>query len=88
MAVSTTAPDANRPILNEDGAMEQSFRAWVNTITRESLIIGSGSPEGVIPAPKGANYMDEDGATGSLMYRKRDASDSAGDISKGWIVYG
>ena len=85
MAVSSPAPDANRPILNEDGTMEQSFRTWVNTITRESLIIGSGSPEGVIPAPKGASYMDEDGATGSLMYRKRDSAIS-GDSKKGWIA--
>lgn len=85
MAVSTTPPDANRPILNDDGTMEQSFRTWVNTITREALIIGEGSPEDVIPAVQGREYMDSNGTTGSLIYRKRD-SDIGGDNKKGWVA--
>lgn len=85
MAVSTTPPDANRPILNEDGTMEQSFRTWVNAITSEALIVGEGSPEDVISAIQGRQYMDSNGSTGSLMYRKRDSAIS-GDSKKGWIA--
>jgi hypothetical protein len=65
--------------------MEQSFRTWVNTITRESLIIGSGSPEGVIDAVQGREYMDSDGTTGAIKYIKRDA-DIAGDTKDGWVA--
>tara|TARA_R110000851_G_scaffold1539_2_gene5687 strand:+ start:218 stop:418 length:201 start_codon:yes stop_codon:yes gene_type:complete len=65
--------------------MEQSFRTWVNTITREALIIGEGSPEDVIPAVQGREYMDSNGTTGSLIYRKRE-SDIGGDNKKGWVA--
>ena len=85
MAVSTTPPDANRPILNEDLTMDDAFRTWTNAVTRELLIIGSGSPEDVVDAIQGRQYMDEDGSTGSLMYRKRNA-DIGGNTKKGWIA--
>lgn len=85
MAASTTPPDANRPILNDDGTMGDAFRTWTNAITREALIIGEGSPEDVISAVQGRQYMDSNGTTGSLMYRKRN-SDIGGDTKKGWIA--
>ena len=85
MAVSTTPPDANRPILNEDGTMGDAFRTWVNTITRESLIIGTGTPEDVIDAIQGREYMDTNGASGAVKYIKRDA-DIGGNTKKGWIA--
>ena len=70
VAVSITPPDANRPILNEDGTMDQAFRSWANSLTRQALIIGSGSPEGVVTALQGAEYMNSIGTTGSIKYIK------------------
>ena len=85
MADRITAPDANRPILDSEGNMEQAFRSWANNLTRLSLITGEGSPEGVVPADRGADYMDTIGTTGNIKYIKRD-SDIAGDKSQGWIL--
>ena len=85
MAVSITPPDANRTILEDDGTMEQSFRAWANNLTRLALITGTGSPEGVVSALQGSQYMDDAGTTGAIKYIRRD-SDIAGDTSQGWIL--
>jgi hypothetical protein len=85
VAVSITPPDANRPILNDDGTMEQSFRSWANNLTRQAIIIGTGSPEGVINSLPGAEYMDDTGVAGAIKYIKRDA-DIAGDTTQGWIL--
>ena len=85
MAVSITPPDANRTILEDDGTMEQAFRTWANNLTRLSLITGTGSPEGVVSALQGSQYMDDAGTTGAIKYIKRD-SDIAGDASLGWIL--
>ncbi len=85
MAVSIAPPDANRPILNDDGTMEQAFRSWANNLTRQAIITGSGSPEGVINALPTAEYMDTAGTTGAIKYIKRDA-DIAGDTTQGWIL--
>ena len=49
------------------------------------MIVGTGSPEGVIDAPQTANYMDDAGTAGNIKYIKRDA-DIAGDSTKGWIL--
>ena len=85
MAVSITPPDANRTILNEDGTMEQSFRSWAYAVTRLSLIIGTGSPEGVVSALQGSQYMNDAGTAGAIKYIKRD-DNIGGDTSQGWIL--
>jgi len=78
-------PDANRPILNDDGSMEQSFRAWTSLVTQREMIIGSGNPEGVFEAIQGAIYMNDAGTSGSILYVKRDQS-IAGDTKQGWVL--
>ena len=85
MAASITPPDANRSILNDDGTMEQSFRSWTYNVTRLSLIIGTGSPEGVVSALQGSQYMDDAGTAGAIKYIKRD-DNIGGDTSQGWIL--
>ena len=77
-----------RPVIETDGSMNQEFRAWSQSITNQSLIVGENSPEGVIAAPIGKRYMDVLGTTGSLEYLKRDKDDGAGDTSIGWILCG
>ena len=79
-------PSSSRPLLNKDLSPSAQLNTWFNIITTQSTIIGEGSPEGVVPAIVTAEYMDLNGTTGNLMYRKRDADDGFGDKTKGWIL--
>lgn len=78
-------PHATQPIADNDGKMEQVFRTWTQEITRLDLIISTGSPEGVVDAEQGREYMDDEGLTGAIKYIKRD-SDIGGDSTQGWIL--
>lgn len=78
-------PSPIRPILDADGSMSQEFRTWTQFITKMDLIVGAGSPEGVVVAEVGREYMDSTGAAGAIKYIKRD-SDIGGDASLGWIL--
>jgi len=76
----------DRPIVEPDGSLTVQSREFFSTITQRSLIIGTGSPEGAVPALQGSVYMDDAGATGAILYIKRDNADGAGDDSNGWIL--
>ena len=77
------SPDANTPIVDDKGVMDTIFQRWVSQITANDLIVGTGSPEGVIEATVGRQYMDDTGATGSLLYMKK-LADIGGDRTQGW----
>ena len=79
------APDPSRAIVKQDGTMHDAFRLFINQVSRESLIVGTGSPEGVVLAIQGQEYMDDAGIAGAIKYIKRDA-DVAGDKTQGWIL--
>jgi len=85
MVNKVTPPTSTRAIIDDFGSMVQEFRTWVQTMTDRSLIIGTGSPETVIEAAQGAQYMDDAGTAGNILYIKRDA-DISGDKTKGWIL--
>ena len=85
MATSIVPPSRTRPIVDKSGSMSQEFTSWTESITDQSLIISTGSPEGVITARQGAQYMDESGSTGSILYIKK-LADVSGDTSKGWVL--
>lgn len=74
-----------RPIVDDRGYMTQEAREWFQSITRLDLIIGTGSPEGVVSASIGREYMDDTGVAGAIKYIKRD-SDIGGDDRFGWIL--
>ena len=76
----------DRPITEDDGSLTSQSRVYFQTLTSRALIVGTGTPEGVVIAVQGASYMDDSGSTGAIMYIKRDADDGAGDESKGWIL--
>lgn len=76
---------SNRPIVDDKGVMTGAFRLFVVQLQDNALIIGTGSPEGVVTAIQGVQYMDDAGTSGSILYVKRD-TDIAGDYSKGWIL--
>ena len=50
-------PDADIPITDRNGVMSDPFQRWVNQVTRLDLIVGTGSPEGVIEAGIGREYI-------------------------------
>lgn len=78
-------PNANNAITDESGRMLQAFRTWTQSITKESTIVGSGSPEGVVEASLYREYVDSTGSTGSIKYIKM-SSEIGGDTSKGWVL--
>jgi hypothetical protein len=65
--------------------MEQVFRSWTQSVSKLGIIVGTGSPEGVVSAIQTTLYMDDSGSSGSILYIKRDAS-IAGDDSQGWVA--
>lgn len=73
------------PIVKKNGIMEQTFQAFVLQIANESMVVGTGSPEGVVEAQQSRLYMDDAGGTGSILYIKKQA-DISGDKSQGWIL--
>lgn len=79
--------NAATPITNEKGIMTERMRNFRTQVVQESLIIGSGSPETFVKANKGAQYMDEDAAQGSVYYRKQ-KSDIGLDEKQGWVLIG
>jgi hypothetical protein len=81
-----TIPSANRPYTDEQGILTSQSRTFLRAVWVQSLIIGTGSPEGVVEAEIGASYMDDTGTTSNIKYIKRDADDGAGDKSIGWIL--
>lgn len=78
-------PEASRAIVNLDGTMTEPFRRFTTSVAQRGLFTGAGSPEGVVEALPGQEYMDTTGTAGNIKYIKRDA-DVAGDKAKGWIL--
>ena len=85
MADKITGLPYTRPIVNSSGVLTQEARSFFRIITERSRIIGEGSPEGVISAIQGADYLDTTGSTGALLYVKQ-KDEIGGDTSKGWVL--
>lgn len=79
------APDPILPIVNENGTMKDSFRSFTYLITFLPVIIGTGSPEGVISANVSRLYMDDSGGAGTILYVKK-LTDIGGNTTMGWIA--
>lgn len=74
---------ANYAIVNADGTMTQWFRDYMNKVDRYLPIVGDGSPEGVIAAPQYSLYIDYNGGSGAMEYRKI-LPEIGGDRTQGW----
>ena len=85
MVTRVVQPNSDRPMIKEGGSPSVQMNTWLKIISDRSLIVGTGTPEGVIEAGQGAEYMDDSGATGAIKYIKRDA-DIAGDKTLGWVL--
>lgn len=84
----TTLPNLNA---TEDG--QAYSEEWFNQLTEffevvnnYSMMVGTGSPEGVVDALQGRLYTDTSAGAGALLYVKRDIDDGAGDTRFGWIL--
>ncbi len=82
-----TSPRLNQaqPIVQPDGTMAQPFRQFTQDASLSIPIIGDGSPEGVVSARQYSLYIDSNGSSGSIEYRKMQP-DIAGDTLKGWVA--
>lgn len=85
MATKIEEINFDRPIVGSDGSLTIQSRTFFRQLIDRALIIGTGSPEGVVPAEIGSSYMDDSGTAGNIMYLKRD-DNVAGDKSQGWIL--
>jgi len=65
--------------------MTDEFQRWMTQVTRLDLIIGTGSPEGVIEATVGREYLDDTGTTGAVKFNKQ-LPDIGGDRTQGWVA--
>jgi hypothetical protein len=74
-------------VYSQTGMASTVFNLWVRQVTERGLLIGTGSPEGVVEAQQGVEYMDETGTTGSVKWIKQ-LADISGDKSQGWVAIG
>ena len=76
------------PLTNPlNGLAVDQFRNFLLQVEQRGLIIGSGSPLGVIEAQQGVEYMDENGIAGAIKWIKQ-AADIGGDKTLGWVAIG
>ena len=78
-------PDADAQIAKADGRMTDEMQIWVNQMTSLDLIVGTGSPEGVIEATVGREYLDDAGLAGAVKFIKQ-LADIGGDRTQGWVA--
>lgn len=57
---------------------------WIRQL-QDRLRWGSGTPEGVLSAPRGRIFLRDDGGLGSTLYVKEQDS-IAGDTTMGWTA--
>lgn len=80
--------DTTYPVIDPMGGyVTDQFRLFILQVTERGLLIGDGSPVGVVSAQQGVEYMDENGIAGAVKWIKQKA-DIAGDKTQGWIAIG
>ena len=63
------------------------FATFLLQVQERGLLIGQGSPEGIVEAQQGVEYMDENGFSGSIKWIKQSA-DILGNRTQGWVAIG
>lgn len=72
-------------VFPQTGMTNTFFNVWIKQVTNRGLLIGTGSPEGVVEAQQGVEYLDEDGSAGAVKYIKQ-VSAIANDRTMGWVA--
>jgi hypothetical protein len=74
-----------QPLVDENGLPEQAFREWALRVSNDMVLVGTGTPEGVITAAQYTLYVDETDPAIPVSYRKM-LPEIGGDRSQGWAV--
>jgi hypothetical protein len=72
-------------VVDERGRPTQELNLFSEAVAKIPVIIGTGSPEGIVEAMETRLYMDSAGATGTILYIKQ-FNDIGGDRKLGWIL--
>lgn len=72
-------------VTDEKGRATQYLSDFSDAIALLQTIIGTGSPEGVIEAQVGREYLDTAGGVGAVKYIKQ-LSNIGGDRKQGWVA--
>lgn len=79
------APERFVQWLDAQGMPSDRMAEWAEEVTRQvnfnTVLSGTGSPEGVLSADPRQMYMDESGTAGSILYIKK-----TGTGNTGWIL--
>lgn len=75
--------NAGQPIVDSSGKMSQAFRSFTLEASLSIPIVGTGSPDGVVEARQFQLYIDSNGLTGAIEYRKM-VSEVGGNRKLGW----
>ena len=85
MPQSKKVLNPNNPIVDGAGNMQQFFIEFMLEVRGGIPEVGTGSPEGVVPARQYSLYIDEAVPTAPVQYRKM-LTQVSGDTKKGWVV--
>jgi len=80
-------PDLLRPsipVVDKDGKPLRILQLFSEDVRRMSTIIGAGSPESIVEAVVGQEYLDTTGAPGLVKYVKQ-LPDIGGNRKLGWV---
>ena len=84
-----TQLQTDNAILLDDLSMTDQTRLFFTTllqvIDEQSIVYGTGNPEGVVSAVKGKTYQDNTGTAGLIRYAKS-VDDITGDKTQGWVL--
>jgi hypothetical protein len=72
-------------VVDENGRALQKLRLFTEDTAKLPILVGTGSPEGVIEAKQTRLYMNDAGTTGTLIYIKQ-FDDIAGNRKMGWVL--
>lgn len=72
-------------IVDDKGVMLSRFTTFCLLVSKLGVLLGPGSPEGVVEATQTQLYMDTLGVASSILYIKRDSA-IGGDRTLGWIL--
>jgi len=78
------ALDRTTPVVDLDGRPTQTLQLFSEELVNMQLIIGTGSPEGIVTARQGREYLDQAGAPGLVKYIKQ-LPEIGGDKRLGWV---
>ena len=75
------APDRQETLIDDNGSATERFYSIIQGLVDRIPVYGEGDPNGQIEANKGRLYVDINGSSGSVLYKK----DTNGG-NTGWVT--